>query len=154
MSEYVNDDPAENKDNIEYVLPNLPSPTCSNEDIYFTNTIDVNPIVSSKKGSVVVKGTPEGIYELAGENAGVYDLSSEVTNTAIDDKDSTPTNCCSSISKYKVHILSGIVVLIIISLSSALVILEFNCSKKQDNEQTNTTTIRAPTTTEWTGGKT
>ena len=150
MPEYENDNPAENVDQIEYVVHSLQNQKHYNEEIYFSNTVEINQGVSSIKGPVVVEGTPEGIYELAGENVnGIYDLSSTVANTEIDANDSTPTKCFVTIYQYKANILSGIMVLLVILGVS----LAFFDSKPDQTDQTSTTTTTSPTTAESTVGK-
>lgn len=150
MREYKNVNPAENDDQIEYVLSNTHNQPRPNEGIYFTTSVILNPISSFKKRPVVVEGTPEGIYELAGENVhGIYDLSSNILNTEIGKKYSMPTKSFSTIFVSAIQIFLGIAVLLIILGVS----MSFIGGKGQDTEGTNTTTTAVPSTTELTVGK-
>ena len=68
MPLYANTNPANNEDQIEYVIPGPPLQTPSIEGMYFTNIPEKHTTPALKKGPVVVERAPEGIYDLAGQN--------------------------------------------------------------------------------------
>ena len=146
MPLYQNDIPVD-RDDEEYVLPNLPRETHFThltDDIYFSNWDlrgGANSVVSSKKLPVVVERSISGIYDLAGDNGGTYALSSEAPIVEDERNVSTPKKYFSLISKYKVLILLGIVIL---GMWAIIIYGLKNRIPPQHFKETNVSTIRTP----------
>ena len=92
MPEHKNDNPAKNCDTMEYGLRKLHNQTDLDTEMYFTKNVHVNSVGGSTQRPVVVERTPEGIYELAGNDQEIYDLSSALPNTKVESKDFKLTN--------------------------------------------------------------
>ena len=156
MPRYENTNPANNEDQLEYVIPGPPLQTPSIEGMYFTNIPEKHTTPSTKKGPVVVERAPEGIYDLAGQYGEQYDLSADNQYEISDDKEYRPNECVSSFSKYKIHIFLCIAPLllgVIFIFCWQMGLLDaFSLTTTENTGDTNGNTSTTSAATKWTNG--
>ena len=100
-------------ENDEYVLPNLHNQHNTSDGMFSAKTNGKTSKASSQKTPMVVERTRSGIYNIAGqdENA-IYDLSSASPN--VNNEEPTSSECYFQVAQYRVQILLGVAILLII----------------------------------------